>query len=100
MMEQSDSGLLLGRHLHLEVILVQPTLRLLLPSSPSPRTLPNIAFAALRRAVPVTHAPITLLQQLVVWHLITSDVRIHQVKRPRKERVELQQSRLVHLEWL
>jgi hypothetical protein len=32
--------------------------------------------------------------------LITSDVRIHQVKRPRKERVELQQSRLVHLEWL
>ena len=92
--------LLLCFHFHLEVVLVQPALRLLLPPGPSPRTLPRIPLAALRRAVPVTHAPISLLQQLIVRDVVLSDVRIHRVECPREERVQLQQPRLVHLERL
>ena len=98
--EAGQSSGLLCFHFHLEVVLVQPTLRLLLPPGPSPRTLPRIPLAALRRAVPVTHAPISLLQQLVVRDVVPSDVRIHIVERPREERVQLQQPRLVYLERL
>ena len=92
--------LLLSHRLHLEVILVQPTLRLLLPPSPSPRAFPRVALAALRRAVPVSHAPIPLLRQLVVRNVVSFDVPIHEFKRPREKRVDLQQPRLVRLERL
>ena len=55
-------GVLLCLHFHFEVVLVQSTLRLLLPPGPSPRTFPFISLPALRRAVPVPHTPISLIQ--------------------------------------
>ena len=86
--------------LHFEVVFVQSTLRLLLPPGPSPRTLSTISLPALRRAVPISHTPIALVQQLVVRNLVFLDVPLYERKCPREERVELQQSRLVHFERL
>ena len=79
---------------------MQPALRFLFPPGPSPRTLPRIPLAALHRAVPVPHAPVPLLQQLVVRDVVLFDVPIYKVECPREERVELQQARLVHFERL
>jgi len=87
-------------HLHFEVVLVQSTLRLLLPPGPSPRTLPFISLSALRRAVPVSHTPIALIQQLVVRDVVLLDIPVYERKCPREERVELQQPRLIHFERL
>jgi hypothetical protein len=92
-----ESGLV---GLCLEVILVQPALRLVLTPRPSPGALPGVPLSALRRAVPVSHAPVSLLQQPVVRDLVRLHIPVHEFKRPRKERVDLQQSRLVHLERL
>ncbi len=86
--------------LDLEVVLVQPTLRFLLPPGPSPRTLPRISLRALRRAVPVTHTPVALLQQLVVRDVVLFDIPVYERKCPRQERVEFQQPRLIHFERL
>jgi hypothetical protein len=91
---------LLCLHFHFEVVLVQSTLRLLLPPGPSPRTLPLISLPALRRAVPVSHTPIALIQQLVVRDVVRLDIPVHERICPREERVELQQTRLIHLERL
>ena len=86
--------------LQLEVVLVQSTLRFLLPPGPSPGTFPLVPLPTLRRAMPVPHAPISLLQQLVVRDVVRLDVPVHKAKCPREERVELQQPRLVHFERL
>lgn len=85
---------------HFEVVLVQSTLRLLLPPGPSSRTLPCVSLPALRRAVPVPHTPIALIQQFVVRDVVFLDIPVYQRECPREERVELQQPRLVYFEWL
>ena len=86
--------------LHFEVVLVQSTLRLLLPPGPSPRTFPFVPLPALHRAVPVPHTPVALIQQLVVRDVVLLDVPVYERKCPREERVQLQQPRLVHFERL
>jgi hypothetical protein len=84
---------------HFEVVLVQSTLRLPLPG-PSPRTLPFVSLPALRSAVPVSHTPIALIQQFVVRNVVLLDIPVYERKCPREERIELQQPRLIHFEWL
>ena len=85
---------------HFEVVLVQSTLRLLLPPGPSSRTLPCVSLPALRRAVPVPHTSIALIQQFVVRDVVFLDIPVYERECPREERVELQQPRLVNFEWL
>jgi hypothetical protein len=93
-------GVLLCFHFHFVVVLVQSTLRLLLPPGPSSRTLPCISLPALRRAVPVSHTPIALIQQFVVRNVVLLGIPVYERKCPREERVELQQPRLIYFERL
>jgi hypothetical protein len=79
---------LLGQRLHLEIVFVQATLRLLLPSPP-PSSL-VFPFIYLPRAVPVADTAVPLVEELISWDGIFLDVPIDKREVPGEERVELE----------
>ena len=80
---------------HLEVILVKATFCLGL-SGPPPSSL-TLTIPSFNGAVPVSDTPVPLLEQLVPRNLVGVNVQFDQVKVPREERVELDQTCGIYL---
>lgn len=84
---------------HLEVILVESALRLLL--IPTPPSLPlSLSLHRHLRRVPVSYTLVSPLEEDVRGHSGHLDVVLDLLESPAAERVDLDQTGAVHLEWL
>lgn len=78
---------------------MQPTLCLPLPSPP-PCPLATIPSTSLHRAMPIAHALVPLIKECIARDIVLFDVRIDIIKRPRKQRVELEKPSRVNFKGL
>lgn len=86
------TDLLLHRQkLHLEVILMQAALSLLL-ARPSTSTFASVAITTLDGRVPVTDTFIPLRKENVAGNVVLVNVRLDLGERPREERVDFDES--------
>lgn len=88
-------------HLHqklriLTPLIMNPTLRLLRPlPPPRPLILPLLHRL---RTMPIAHTLIPTIQQLIIRHVMLPDILLNLPKRPARQRINLNQPGLIHLD--